>query len=365
MRIMELNLSALDGRYGRLRVADQRRQVRMLTSVEEHGQQDAISVVAEGEGQFVIIDGHARVGALRRLRRDVVKAVVLDMSPAEALAAAYREGLSRGYNAIEEGWLIYELHRVGKWNLGKVSAAISRSRSWASRRLGLVEALPDIVLEGVRCGKLGAWSAMKHLLPLARATGPACERLAGKIIEASLSSREIGLVCTHLAKSGGKAGERILEDPVRFLKALEAVGRGTENPDLTQVENRALQQLELVGNVTAGLINGLPQALGYDAGPAARAALWPAWNRAARHWAVLAETTAALKAAEGKVIAEAKHDQSGTTDGCVDVEGAGPRQPQNRPGYGPGPQRSQGDYRQWPRPGGGTAGQAAPAGALC
>jgi ParB-like chromosome segregation protein Spo0J len=110
---MELNLSALDGRYGRLRVADRRRQARMLASIEEHGQQDAISVVAEGEGRFVIIDGHARVGALRRLRLDVVKAVVLDMGPAEALAAAYREGLARSYNAIEEAWLIYELHRAG------------------------------------------------------------------------------------------------------------------------------------------------------------------------------------------------------------------------------------------------------------
>lgn len=365
MQIMELNLPALDVRYGRLRVADKRRQARMLASIEEHGQQDAIRVVAEGEGRFVVIDGHARVGALRRLRRDVVKAVVLDLAPAEALAAAYREGLSRSHNAIEEGWLIYELHRVGRWNLGRVAAAIGRSRGWASRRLGLVEALPDIVLEGVRCGKLGAWSAMKHLLPLARANGPACERLAGKIIEASLSSREVGLVCAHLAKNSGKAGERILEDPVRFLKALEVSGRGNENPDLTQAENRALQQLELIGNVTAGLINGLPQALGYDAGPAARAALWPAWNRAARHWAVLAETTAALKAAECKVTEEAKHDQSGTADGRVDAEGAGPRQPQNRPGSGPGPQCGQGNYRQRPSPGGGAAGQASPAGALC
>ncbi len=364
MRIMELNLSALDGRYGRLRVADQRRQARMLTSVEEHGQQDAISVVAEGEGQFIIIDGHARVGALRRLRRDVVKAVVLDMLPAEALAAAYREGLSRGYNAIEEGLLIYELHRVGKWNLGKVSAAISRSRSWASRRLGLVEALPDIVLEGVRYGKLGAWSAMKHLLPLARANGPACERLAVKIMEASLNSREVGLVCAHLARSGAQVGERILKDPVQFLKALKASGKESEDPDLSPAENRALRQLELIGNVTAGLICGLPQVLGYDAGPAARAALWPAWTRAARQWTVLKETVAALEAAEGKITKEAEHDQSGTTDGRADPQRAGPQQPQDSPGSGTGTQYGQGDYCQRSRAGDGAAGQAAPTGAL-
>jgi ParB-like chromosome segregation protein Spo0J len=359
---MELNLSALDERYGRLRAADRRRQAQMLASIEEHGQQNAISVVSEGEGRFVIIDGHARVGALRRLRRDVVKAIVLDMAPDEALAAAYRECRARGYNAIEEGWLIYELHRIGKWNLGRVAVSMGRSRSWASRRLGLVEALPDIVLEGVRCGKLGAWSAMKHLLPLARANGPACERLAGKAMEASLSSREIGLVCTHLGSSGTQVAGRILEDPAQFLKTLKAAGQRYEYPDLSQAENRALGQLKLIGNVAGSLISGLPRALGYDAGPAARAALWQAWVRAARSWIVLEETAAALKAAESK-IAEVKHDQSGITDGSVDPAGAGARQPQNSTGPGLGAQCGQGDYRQRARAGGDAAGQAAPAGA--
>jgi ParB-like chromosome segregation protein Spo0J len=365
MQIVELNLSALDERYGRLRVVDRRRRAQMLASVEEHGQRDAIRVVAEGEGRFVVIDGYERVRALRRLRRDVVKAVVLAMRPAEALAAVYREGLARGYNAIEEGFLVYELHRVWKWDLGKAAASMGRSRSWASRRLGLVEALPDTVLEGVRCGKLGAWSAMKHLLPLARANGPACERLAGKIIKACLSSRDVGLVCAHFAKSGATVGERILEDPVRFLKALEAAGQGSQEPGLSQAENRALKQLEIVGNVTAGLICGLPRVLGYDTGPAARAALWAAWTRAAKRWRVLEETAAALKAAEGKIVKEVRRDQSGTTDGRIDPARAGPQQPQNRQGPGAGTQCGPGDHRQRTSTSGDAAGQAAQAGALC
>jgi len=82
MGSVELNLSALEERYGRLRARDPRRQARMLASIEEHGQRDPIIVVAEGEGRFVVIDGHARVRALKRLRRDVVKALVLDMEPA-------------------------------------------------------------------------------------------------------------------------------------------------------------------------------------------------------------------------------------------------------------------------------------------
>jgi len=374
-----LGLDSLDLSYSRLRVADRRREAQLMASMEEQGQQDAISVVAADGGRWIVVDGHKRVRALRRLRRDVVKAVVLEMSPAEALAAAYRADSGPGRSAIEEGWLVYELHRVGKWDLGKTAAAMGRSKSWASRRLGLVEELPDAVLEGVRCGKLGAWSAMKHLLPLARANGPACERLAGKIMEASLSSRQVALVCEHFAKSGAKVRDRILENPAQFLKALEACGKGFE-PGLNEAENRAFKQIELIGNVALGLTRGLPQVLGYDVGEAARAKLWLAWERAAKRLGFLEEAAAALKAAshssrfkEGTVPQsgaegkrkEVERDQPGTTDGCVDPGWAGSQQPKDRQGSGPGTQCGPGDHRQRPGAGAGAAGQAAPAGALC
>ncbi len=333
MQVVELGLAALDERYGRLRVADGRREARVLASIEEHGQQDAILVVAEAEGRFVVIDGHKRVRALRRLRRDVVKAVVLEAVPAEALAAAYRAESGPGRSAIEEGWLVYELHRVGKWDLGRVAAAMERSKSWASRRLGLVEELPDAVLEGVRRGALGSWSAMKHLLPLARANAPACERLAEKIMEAELTSRQVALVCEHLGRSGAAARERILEDPARFLKALDAAARGALDPALSQAENRVLKQLELVGNVALGLTRNLPEVLGYDAGASARAALWPAWDKTAKRLALLEEAAEGLRAAQGKNTEE-EHAQPGSTDGDLDVARAGPRQPQDRGGLG-------------------------------
>lgn len=364
MKMMELSLDSLDVRYGRLRVADRRREARVLASLEEHGQQDAICVVAEGEGRFVVVDGHKRVRALRRLRLDVAKAAVWEMEPAQALVVAYRAGSGQGYNAIEEGWLVYELHRVWKWNLGKVGAAMGRSKSWASRRLGLVEELPDGVLEGVRRGELGAWSAMKHLLPLARANGPACERLTGKILEAGLSSRQIGWVCEHFAKSGAKVGERILEDPARFLKALEVLGKGPQEPGLNEAENRAFKQIELIGNVALGLTRGLPQVLGYDAGEAARATLWSSWERAAKRLALLEEAVAALKASESE-RKEGERDQSGATDGCLDPAWAGTRQPQDCQGPGDRAQCGPGSDSERPAAGGAATRQASPAGALC
>ena len=377
MEIVELNLAALDERYGRLRVRERRRERQLMASLDEHGQQDAIVVVAEGEGRFVVVDGHKRVGALRRLRRDTVKAVVWEMTAPQALAAAYRSANRQGYNAIEDGWLVYELHRIGKWDLGKTASAMGRSKSWASRRLGLVEGLPESVVAGVKRGEIGAWAAMKYLLPLARANGLACGRLAGKIIEAGLSSRQVCLVCEHYGKGGGKVAERILEDPERFLKALEESRKGPQDPSLSESENRAFNQMELIGNVALGLTRNLPQVLGYDAGEAARAKLWSAWSKSRKRLALLEETAAALKAAEGKrptrgsaeyqarsgnTLTPGKEDEnveSGTTDGRIDAAPAGAREPQDRQGPWGGAQHGREGRCERPGAGGAASGPAA------
>lgn len=364
MKVIELNVAALDVRYSGLRVRDRRREAWLLASLEEHGQQDAIIVITGGDGRWVVIDGHKRVRALKRLRRDVVKAVVFEAAPTDALVAAYRAGSGQGYNAIEDGWLIYELHRKGKWSLGKVAGAMGRTKSWASRRLGLVEGLPDGVLENVRCGELGAWSAMKHLLPLARANAEACAGLAVKIVEAAMSSRQVALVCEHYAKSGAEVRARILEDPARFLKALEAASKGTQDPAMSEAENRALKALELVGNVALGLTRSLPQVLGYDADGASGGKLWPAWERTAKRLTLLAETAAALKAAREK-NKEAGYAQSGDAHGGVDAAKAGSRKPEDREGFGRGAQRSEGGDQERSCGSFAAAGSAAPVGALC
>ena len=358
MAIVELNLTALDERYGRLRVTDRRRETQLMASLEEHGQQDAISVVAEGE-EFVVVDGHKRVHALRRLRRDTVKAVVWEMPAAAALAAAYRAASRQGYNAIEDGWLVYELHRVGKWALGKTAAAMGRSKSWASRRLALVEELPEWLAQDIAGGRLGAHAAATYLVPLTRVNGDEGRLLAEKIRDLGLSDRQLKVLCAGYRAAGPPARRKIAEDPARFLKVLEAAGKGAQDPNLSDTENRALKALELIGNVALGLTRGLPQVLGYDAGEAARAKLWSAWERAAKRLALLEETALTLKAARKK-NAEEEHAQSGKADGDIDVEAAGSRQPQDRQGPGSRPRHGDGGDCQRALTGA-AAGQAAQA----
>src|SRR5690606_13271393 len=147
----------------------------LLASLAERGQQLPIVVVAEGD-QFVVIDGYKRVRALKRLARDTVRGLCWSMPELEALMLE-RRLRAASEDAFEQAWLLAELRERFGLALEELAQRFERSKSWVSRRLGLIEALPESVHEQVRSGSLPAHAAMKYLLPLARANADAATRL--------------------------------------------------------------------------------------------------------------------------------------------------------------------------------------------
>jgi ParB/RepB/Spo0J family partition protein len=212
MKIVEVDLDSLDLRYGKLRAKRPALEKRLMASLEEAGQQSPVIVVAAEEpGRWVLIEGRKRVRALKRLKAEAVKAVVWELAPAEALIAAYQLQDGSGYNALEEGWLVWELVRGGGLTLGEVGQRLKRSKAWVSGRLGLIEGLPESVLEGVLSGKILAYVATRYLLPFARANASDCEKLAEKVIEHEFTSREVEALCQHYSAAGPKARSRMVE----------------------------------------------------------------------------------------------------------------------------------------------------------
>ena len=294
MRIVDLDLEGLELKYVKLRSRRPGPELKLLSSLGEAGQQSPVVVVpAATAGRYVVIDGHKRVRALKKLKADVVKAVVWDMPCEQALVAAYQMGHGSCWNALEEGWLVAELVRGEGWSLSAAGRSLNRSEGWASRRLGLVESLPEAVLAGVQEGRIGAYAATKYLLPLARAKAQDCEALAEKIGAAKMSSRQVGLLYRHYIAGSREAAQRIVEDPARFLKALEAAGQ-KDAVAIGSMEDRCLKNLELVGGVALGLARSLPQAVGYDLPDGSRERLRTAWRRVQERLGLLEKTAAAV-----------------------------------------------------------------------
>ncbi len=228
---MELELHQLEMKYERLRIVDLGRQARLVASLTEHGQQSPVLVTSAVTNRYVLIDGYQRVAALRRLGSDLVEAVVLEMSEEEALIFCHRQQQASGRSALEDGWLIRELVELFGLSLQEVGVKLGRSKSWVSRRLGLVRELPDAVQELVRAGRLCAHAAMKYLVPLARANRKDCIRLAEGIRGRRLSAREVRDLYVAWKLADDEERRRIVDNPLLYLKAAEEVSRPAADPE--------------------------------------------------------------------------------------------------------------------------------------
>jgi ParB/RepB/Spo0J family partition protein len=221
---MQLELHELELRYEAIRIAEPARRARLLASLEAQGQQSPVMVVPAGAPPYVLIDGYARVEALRRLGIDLVEAMVLDVPQPDALILAHRLETKRQRSALEEGWLIEALLEHGL-NQAAVATRLQRSVSWVSRRLALVQALPETAQLAVRRGIIPAYAAMKYLVPLARAKREHCERLVAGLGDEQISVREMERLYLGWKRSDDVTRERIVTQPRLFLRAEAATRR--------------------------------------------------------------------------------------------------------------------------------------------
>ncbi len=336
MRVVELNLEALDLKYAKLSVRRPGAERRLLASLGEAGQQSPLIVVAGGEaGSYVVVDGHKRVRALKRLKADVAKAAVWELPEADALATAYQMWASGRRDAFEEGWLVAELHRSFGWSLGAVAERLVRSKSWVSKRLALVEELPDWMAEEVAGGRLGAHATANYLVPLTRVNASDGRKLVERIRGLGLTNRQLGELYAGYRASSAAARRKIVEEPALFLKARAAAREAGVEAGLDEKQQRCVKNLELIGNVSLGLLRSLPEALNYDTPEEARRRIGRAWRACRERFELLAGSVVGLLREEGYDAGERN------ARGDPDVGGQGPQATRDRAGAEGEPQQRQ------------------------
>lgn len=220
---MDIELHQLDLRYQDLRKRHPQRERQLLASLAEVGQQLPI-VGVMAQGRFVVIDGYKRVRALKRLARDTVRATPWDIEEAEALLL---ERLMRraGEDALEQAWLLVEMHQRFGLSCDELARRFDRSKSWISRRLALVRELPATIQEQVRSGAIAAHAAMKYLVPLARGNAVVAEQLAAAVAPLKLSTRQVGQLYSGWQEGTQRTRELILTHPEVYLRAQQDVQR--------------------------------------------------------------------------------------------------------------------------------------------
>ena len=217
---MQLEFHQLDRRWEHLRVREPHRQRHLLASLADSGQQTPIVVVvsAANSERYLVIDGHKRVAALQQLGRDTVEAVLWPMSEAEALVLSRSLRFSPPESALEQGWPLAEMEQRFGYSLDQLARRFDRSVSWVSRRLALVELLPEAIQRQVREGQIAAQVAMKYLTPIARVDAEQCERMAAAFVKYHCDTRQAAQLYSAWRQGSRLIRERILAEPELFLK---------------------------------------------------------------------------------------------------------------------------------------------------
>jgi len=256
---MQLELHQLDLRWEHLRVREPRRQRHLLASLAESGQQTPIVVVAKGDNErYLVIDGYKRIAALRQLGRDTVEATVWPMSEAEALLLSRSQRMSPQESALEQGWLLSEMEQRFDYSLDELARRFDRSVSWVSRRLALVELLPEAVQRCVREGNITAQIAMKYLVPMARVSAEDCERMAAAFVKHRCDTRQAAQLYTAWREGSRVVRERILAEPELFLKTQRQT-QTAKSAAFEQVERDLEMALAILRRANRRLNEALPE----------------------------------------------------------------------------------------------------------
>ena len=255
---MRLEFHQLDRRWEHLRVRHPARHRRLLASLAASGQQTPIVVVAlEGQAdRYLVIDGYQRIAALQQLGRDTVEAVVWPMGEAEALLLDGSLRWAEHQTALEQGWLLAEMEQRFGYGLEELARRFDRSVSWVSRRLALVELLPEAIQQQVREGKIAAQVAMRFLVPVARISLADCERMAAVFARHHCDSREAGQLYAAWRDGSRVVRERILAAPELFFKTQRRPPQPGDAP-AAAIE----RDLEMAAAILRRARRRLPQAL--------------------------------------------------------------------------------------------------------
>jgi ParB/RepB/Spo0J family partition protein len=320
---MRLEFHQLERRWEQLRARHPARQRRLLASLAESGQQTPIVVVA-GDGQadrYVVIDGYQRIAALEQLGRDTVEAVVWPMSEAEAVLLDRTLRLAEHETALETGWLLAELERRFGYGLEGLARRFDRSVSWVSRRLALVEVLPEGIQQQVREGRIPAQVALKILVPVARQSLDDCQRMAAIFAQQHCDTRAAAQLYAAWRQGSPAIRKRILEAPELFFKTQ----RHTEENAPAGAGAALIRDLEMV----AAIVNRAQRRLSGAGGMAVDGQQSEAVkHQIARIQRQLGGMGEALQAEKQR------HVESVTTDNDCGVGGAGGEQARDRAGVG-------------------------------
>jgi ParB/RepB/Spo0J family partition protein len=240
--IKTIKLDQLDTSLSCLRIIRPVQLKIMQESVERLGQLSPV-VVRKEDNIFQVLDGFKRCHVAERLGWEELQARILDIpiTYGKAMILNYNK-TNRSLLDYDEALVVYSLKKDHLMDQGAISKLTGYSRSWACRRLGLIEKLAPCVQQELRMGMISN-SQARAIVKLPRGNQ---ESVMRAIITHNITSRDsCVLVEKYLQSNSKREQEYIINHP---MEVIEQSNHKDEIYDsrLSRHGNRLLKSIELL-----------------------------------------------------------------------------------------------------------------------
>jgi ParB/RepB/Spo0J family partition protein len=265
--VTELEISLFDLRYAHTRVADGAAVRSLVESIERFGQLSPVVVVPEAAEtgavcRYVLLDGYRRVRALKRLRRDTAWAELWHAEELDALVYLFVRCRDRRFEPLEQAQLLRDLKARFALSTEELARRLARDPSWVSRRLALLDGLPDEALSALCAGSLSAWAAARVIAPVARANPEHARALIAALAREPLSTRDLALWWSYYPKATRAVRDEMVAHPTAFVRALRAQDQALADARLAEgPEGPFLRDLRSVAAGLRRLVSAAPDVL--------------------------------------------------------------------------------------------------------
>jgi len=288
IRIKPVEVVHLELSYSHIRIQNIKAVIRMADAMATYGQVMPILVVPAELPRYRLIDGYRRVAAARRLGKDTLLAQIFNGDEKQALCHVLVKSGERKWDIFEQAGLIQQLYRRHELSQREIARLLCKDQSWVSRRLTMLQALPEQVANSVQRGNISSWAAIRVLTPMARANCEHAKRLADSLIEFPFSTRQLFVFFKHYQRSNRKVRENMIDDPLLFVKAIEAGKDLSESRQLAQgPEGKFRKELSIIGHMVNRLIRAADTVIYAGQSMLDRRSVLTAFNEADRNWSKL------------------------------------------------------------------------------
>ncbi len=189
----EVEISALDLRYASYRMRNSAWEAKLTASIAERGIEEPLEGIDRETGH-ILLNGFKRYRSARKLGIEVVPYTSLGQDEAIGIMGLLRISNNKSLSILEQARFIGDLKNYHHMSVTEIAEELSRSKSWVSMRLGLIEEMTEGVREKIFSGAFPVYPYMYTLRQFMRMNSVSKKQIEEFVVAVSgkkLSVREV------------------------------------------------------------------------------------------------------------------------------------------------------------------------------